>query len=126
MKILLVDNDVDYTAIFTRRALLSHHEIEVCNLASTAVGKALSILPDVIIIDLFMPSKNGFQLAVDFRNFESLKRTKIVISSGLDYEHATLYSNILADSYIEKTGDIGNLLKTCEDLVRGAYKSSKK
>lgn len=126
MKILLIDDDQDYSKFFTRRATDRGHDVCTTSNSTTAVDAALSFSPDIIIIDLFMPNKNGFQLAREFRSLEAFKKTKIIIASAVDYQHATLYSNILADTYIEKTGEIEEVLLVCEKLMKGTYSQYKK
>jgi len=50
------------------RSILSSNNIEVCGEAcngSEAVGKALELLPDLVILDLTMPVMGGFEAAIE-------------------------------------------------------------
>ena len=65
VRILIADDDAAIRGLL-RRLLESHAEWNVCGDASNgdeAVGKATELNPDVVVLDLAMPQRNGLQAA---------------------------------------------------------------
>jgi DNA-binding NarL/FixJ family response regulator len=64
-RILIADDDASIRGL-VRRIVEEHANWEVCGEAingQEAVTKAAELAPDVVILDLAMPEKNGFQAA---------------------------------------------------------------
>ena len=70
MKALIVD-DERLARVELRRLLRAHPEIEIVGEAKNAVEaeqKIKELRPDLIFLDVQMPSRNGFELLQDMRN----------------------------------------------------------
>jgi len=123
-KILLVDDDVDFVAA-TRAVLESKpYEVIVAYDGNEALQKAREESPDLILLDIIMPVKDGFtaveQLKKDpqlgkiptlmLTSF-SVKRgeTNIPVSAGLSLE---------AEDYIEKPITPKELLAKVEKYLK--------
>ena len=65
VRILIADDDASIRGLL-RRLIESHDNWSVCGDAQDgqdAVGKAVQLTPDVIVLDLAMPQMNGLQAA---------------------------------------------------------------
>ena len=63
--------------------------------------------PDLILLDLNLPKKNGFEVLSDIKNDPNLKRIPVVILSISDAEEDLLKTyNLHANCYIKKPVDI--------------------
>ena len=65
VRILIADDDASIRRL-VRRILEEHSDWEVCGEAENgtdAVAKTAQLAPDVVILDLAMPEKNGMQAA---------------------------------------------------------------
>jgi two-component system response regulator NreC len=65
VRILIADDDASIRRLL-RRLIENHQDWSVCGDAQDgkdAIGKAQTLSPDVIVLDLAMPEMNGFQAA---------------------------------------------------------------
>jgi DNA-binding response OmpR family regulator len=58
-KLLIVDDDLNWTDAL-RLFFLDKYDVEVINSAEDALDKIRSVRPDAIIVDLVMPTMDGF------------------------------------------------------------------
>jgi two-component system, chemotaxis family, chemotaxis protein CheY len=83
--ILVVDD-----AAFIREALIQicreagHHVVGEASNGIEAVEKAVALKPNVILMDIVMPLKNGVEAAAEI--LEKLPRVKIIACSTVDQE----------------------------------------
>jgi two-component system alkaline phosphatase synthesis response regulator PhoP len=119
-KILLVDDDVDFVAS-TRTILESKpYEVIVAYEANDGIQKARKENPDLILLDIIMPMKDGFSAAEQLKSDPQLcnipvimltsfskKRSETAIPVGRGYE-------LQADDYIEKPVKPQDLLSAVE------------
>jgi DNA-binding response OmpR family regulator len=94
--ILIVDDNPDTLAAL--RELLEQHDYEVdtANNGVTALRKAREDKPDLIILDIFMPVLNGYEVCTRIRNDRSTARIPILMFTrrgsieGLEGDEMTL------------------------------------
>lgn len=102
-KVLIVDDSPTDAAIV--KDLLESEGIEVYVAVSGEEGekKALNIDPDLIILDLVLPDKSGFEVCTQLRKEVNLSKTIIVIMSIKDrMEDITRAFDVGADDYLIK------------------------
>jgi len=76
-KILVVDDSaVDRRLVAS--ALEGHTVLEAAN-GDEALGKARQIKPSLIIMDVVMPGKNGFQVCRELRKIPETEHTPIIM-----------------------------------------------
>ncbi len=80
----------------------SHHTVHTASDGAQGVARAKVLLPDVVLMDLRMPSMNGYEARVAMRAEPSLARTAIlaVTASSLVEEEVALRHSF--DGYIRK------------------------
>ena len=86
-KILMIDDDSDVRNA-VRLTLDSELEINHTFTEADNVGSGLkalkTIMPDIVILDLHMPGKDGFDFLDDIRKNESFPLTKVIILTADD------------------------------------------
>lgn len=83
-KILVVDDEVDLTRLLKRiLEKAGNFDVRIENDAMHAVAVAREFKPDVILLDVIMPGKNGTQIAAEIRKDKNLVDSKIVFFSAL-------------------------------------------
>lgn len=60
-----------------------HYKIVACKSASQGLAKAIEIVPDLILLDVLMPEKNGFELIASFKEHPDLKHIPVIFITGL-------------------------------------------
>lgn len=82
-KVMIVDDDKEFLYELEEALVLSGYDLVAVNDSLSALHIAAKITPDVILLDLRMPGKSGFQLADEIRRFSGLEDTPIIAMSGL-------------------------------------------
>jgi two-component system, cell cycle response regulator DivK len=77
-KIMIVDDNIEFLDELRETLELSGYELIAVNHSSSAVETAKETKPDVILVDLKMPDKSGFQLANELRQIQEFEDTPII------------------------------------------------
>jgi two-component system phosphate regulon response regulator PhoB len=73
----------------------------------SALALARTHLPDLIILDVGMPGRDGYQVCAELRGREATRRIPVLMLSGLhDYETA---GGVGADGYLSKPFNLNEL-----------------
>jgi DNA-binding response OmpR family regulator len=115
---LVIDTDVSLSEIL--KAFLDPEEFEI--LTSHRVEDGLDVVchsnPDVIILDLHMPEKDGWQICRDIR---AISKTPILVLSALNNPEAVAQAlDVGADDYLIKPVPSGVLVAHLKNLIRRA------
>ncbi len=116
MKVLVIDDEPQI-----RRALrigLEQNNYQVFLAASGEEGLdlAASRSPDLIILDLAMPGKNGFDVCRELREWS---KTPVIVLSVRDREEDKIKAlDLGADDYLTKPFGIGELLARARAVMR--------
>ena len=81
-RILVIEDNM--AGAQTLRLLLESagHEVALCYSGTAALESARSFLPDVVLLDIGLPGKDGFQVARELRADERLRNSRIVALTG--------------------------------------------
>ena len=124
-RILLIEDEP--SLIFTLRDTLENegYIVIVCEDGEEAVGLAQENKPDIIILDIMLPGKNGYEICQELR---ALKFTiPIIILTAKNQELDKVRGlDIGADDYITKPFGVKELLARIQARLRrtGTYSSS--
>lgn len=85
-KVLFVDDDNFLRKVY--QAELSEHDYEVilAEDGEEGLNKALTEDPDIVILDMIMPKKNGFEVLTAMQNDPKAKNIPVIILSNLGQE----------------------------------------
>ena len=103
-KILLVEDDEFLSRAYSDGLSRAGLEVDVARDGGEAMEKVKEEKPDLILLDLVMPTKNGFEVLEELRMDDDLKKIPVMI-----------LTNLGQDSDIEKgknLGAIDYLIKT--------------
>jgi twitching motility two-component system response regulator PilH len=118
-KILIVDDsptDVQYL----KSVLQPLGHTLACAMDGEEGEKMIKAEPDydLVILDVVMPKKNGFQLCRDIKKSETLKHIPVLILTSKDQDSDKLWGEKQgADFYLKKTGDAMDLLVAIKKLL---------
>ena len=113
-KILMIDDESDTFGPFKVKLEESGYEVLTSDNGIDALEKIKKEKPDLLILDIRMPSLNGEELLLRLRDEEISPGTKVIIATGVsDYgqtqERVTRNFNIAY--YLEKPLSIKNLVE---------------
>ena len=125
-KVLIIDDEPD--AIDITEAMLSTIEGITTISAQdgiTGLEKAKESIPDLVILDVQMPGKNGFEVFTDMKNNSTTKNIPVImltgveVQSGIGFSADNMYEFLgeEPDAYIEKPVDAEMLQKTVTRLL---------
>lgn len=81
-KILIVDDSLDMLEIVASRLKANNFEVITAINGSQAITKAKEQKPDLILLDVAMPGKDGCQVARELKSDEQTKHIPIIVVSG--------------------------------------------
>lgn len=84
-RILVVDDNVDTAKTLAKLLKLIGHDIEMVHDGGTAVQAAFDFRPEIILLDIGLPTMDGYQVAMTLRE-AGMKDTLIIAVSGYGRE----------------------------------------
>ena len=81
-RIMVVDDDLELLEEMKDVLLFHKYEVELVANSGVAFDQACKITPDLIILDMKMKPKSGFQLADEFHSFSLTKGIPIIACTG--------------------------------------------
>lgn len=83
-KILIVEDDTVISTLYRIKFEKEWYVVKVCNNGLDAVTDVMEFSPDVILLDIMMPSMDGFETLRVIRELAPSLKTKIVMFSNLN------------------------------------------
>jgi len=102
-KILIADDEPDILEILKFNLELEGYEVETAKNGIQAIEKAKTFSPDLIILDIMMPLKNGIEVCNHLRSLPGYKNTLIIFLTAMS-DDATEVKGLEsgADDYLTK------------------------
>lgn len=89
-KILLIDDEQDILEIISYNLEKEGYLVYTADNGIDGIEKAKAIIPDLILLDVMMPEKDGIETCQDLRKIKELQRTLIVFLSARGEEFSQL------------------------------------
>jgi phosphoribosyl 1,2-cyclic phosphodiesterase/CheY-like chemotaxis protein len=102
-KVLIIDDDADYRQLMGEVLQMEGWRVLEAGDGEAGLELVSKERPDVVLCDLLMPRSNGFLVCRKIRGDFTLRHTKIVVTSGRDYDSDRLAAREAgADEYLTK------------------------
>ncbi|QEH43971.1 response regulator transcription factor [Chitinophaga sp. XS-30] len=102
-KILVVDDEADILEIISYNLKSAGYDTVTAKDGSEAIQKAKIFRPDLIMLDIMMPNKNGIDTCKEIRKLPEFKETMVLFLTALNDEKSEIEGlNMGADDYIAK------------------------
>jgi CheY-like chemotaxis protein len=85
-RVLVVEDNIAAARMLQMVLKSEGHEAALCHSGMEAYGVARSFRPDVVLLDIGLPGKNGYDVAKEMRADDALRGTLLVALSGYDRE----------------------------------------
>lgn len=116
-KLLLIEDNKD-VATYIQTILNNHYEIFLARNGQEGIDQALETIPDIIISDVMMPEKDGFEVCTTLKNDERSSHIPIILLTAKAMEKDKITGlRVGADAYLKKPFNKEELLVRLEKLV---------
>jgi CheY-like chemotaxis protein len=120
-KLLLADDSITIQKVIGITFANEDYELTVVDNGDTALERTREIHPDLVLADVFMPGRNGYELCAAIKQDPALCHIPVLLLTGtfepFDEEKARRAS---ADSWISKPFESQNLIDRVEELLSAA------
>ena len=102
-KILIVDDEPDITELISYNLKAKGYSIAIAKDGTEAIRKAKEFRPDLILMDVMMPNKDGITAVKELRQLPDFEHTAIIFLTALSDERSEIAGlQVGADDYIAK------------------------
>jgi len=118
-KIMIVDDDPAIQKLLSKMLSSNGYRIEVASDGFEAGVKTIQFKPDLMILDLFMPGMDGFEVCKQIKVNSNTSHIKVLAYTGYDTaENKERIMQAGADGYMAKPVGRKALLENLENLLR--------
>jgi two-component system, NtrC family, response regulator GlrR len=123
IRILLVDDDEDLLAVM--QVILESDGALVTPTSSVdaALAELATTRPDVLVLDIIMPGRDGWSLLSEARGRGALDGVSVLIVTGLELKPQQI-ADAGVNGYLPKPMDAKTLCATVEGLLRARQRPS--
>jgi len=82
-KVLLIEDDLSLLKIYSNKLRISEFDISMATTGDEGIRKAQVELPDLILLDLILPGKDGFLVLEELKKDSRTQKIPVVIMSNL-------------------------------------------
>ncbi len=117
--VLLVDDDPNQREMYDRRLERKGYVVTLAESADAAVTCMRERRPDVIVLDIAMPGRDGLSALQEFLDIDP--SVPVIIHTAYP-AYAESFLSWAADAYIEKSSDLEPLIEAIEAAINRAGK----
>lgn len=126
-KLILVVDDNDEFRDFMRTELSEYYNICVASNADEALEIALKEHPDIIITDVMMPGRDGYQLCADIKNNVDTSDIPVIFLTARGcYDAERNAYESLGDAFVQKPFNLSMLLSRINNLIEQKTRRQKR
>lgn len=121
-RILVVDDDRNFLRLVTEVLIGAGYDAMGCSDARPAGELASTFKPDLVILDISMPAKNGFELAKELSAAPGSRTPKIIfLTAHRAAENVRRAKASGGTAYLEKPVRSASLLWVIKTLLSGSH-----
>lgn len=121
--ILVVDDDTDLVEALSMKLESENFSVAKAYDGIEGFDRIKAERPDLVILDVMMPRKDGYKLCDELKNDEEYKSIPIILLTAVtDAINSTNYTHMggkttLADDFIPKPIDLDKLMEIVKDTL---------
>jgi PleD family two-component response regulator len=118
MKVLIVDDDLYQNKVY--KLMFENEDIEVRTLLGDEdiISEAVKFCPDMVLLDVNLGNKSGFDVVVDLKKHEQTRHIPIIfVSSDKSPETVSRSFFLGGVEFIEKTPDVKAIVKHVKEMA---------
>jgi len=130
--ILIVDDEENFREIFSAKLSAAGFETAVAKDEAEALQKAKELMPDLILMDIFMPpGSTGTDIALNIHQNPETRGLKIAFLTNLkdpwpaiQGDHKNVSKEMGMEDFLEKTADLDDIAGKVREILAKADQSS--
>ncbi|MBI5306339.1 response regulator [Candidatus Wolfebacteria bacterium] len=87
MKVLIIDDDKFIRTVYESQLQQENIDVELAPDGESGLVKAKSAKPDLILLDMILPQKDGFEILKELKANSNLKNIPVVVFSSLSQQN---------------------------------------
>ena len=123
-RLLLADDSITIQKVIQITFAHEDYELTITDNGDAALTKAQEIKPDLVMTDIYMPGKNGYELTTAIKQDPALQHVPVLLLAGsfepFDEDKAR---SCKADAWIEKPFESQSLIDKVAELLSAAQKA---
>lgn len=117
-RVLLVEDEVDIRSILIM-ALEEHYRIEAVGMGDLALERIKADPPDLVVMDIHMPHKNGYEVCEQLRNNPKTRNLPVIFLTGRKDGWSQARARQAGGSaYMNKPCDLHELRAKIDELLK--------
>lgn len=116
--ILIVDDDVNICDLLSEELTEAGYETSCLSDSEKVLDFLREKVTDIVLLDLNMPGKNGFQIQKEINDYPGIKPKVIILTAHSDVKSALNSAMLGAADFICKPYDFGRLLASIRKIVK--------
>lgn len=119
-QVLVVEDDAFLRNAYTIKLTKAEFTVKVATDGIEALDALKTFTPDIILLDLVMPRKDGFSTLEDIKNDENLKTIPVIVASNLGQPDEIARVKALgADDFIIKSSlSLEDLISKMNNMIK--------
>ena len=119
MQVLIVEDEEVLAKVFQEKLEKSGYEVKVAGDGDAALAQAATFKPDVIVLDLLLPKKNGFEVLEILKKDQALKMIPVIVVSNLGEDSDIKRALTLgaADYYVKSEHPINEIVEKIKNVL---------
>ena len=118
-KILVVDDEEHISELISYNLISNGYKVIIANNGIDAIKLAIEEKPSIILLDLMIPGKDGYDVCKEIRNYKEIRNTPIIMLTAKSEEvDKILGLELGADDYITKPFSVRELLARVKAVLR--------
>lgn len=119
MKILLVEDEEVLSKVLQEKLSKTGDDVAIAADGEAAITVAKSFNPDVIVLDLLLPKRSGFEVLEILKADEALKNIPVIVVSNLGEDSDVKRALALgaADYYVKSEHPINEIIEKIKNVL---------
>ena len=80
--VLLIEDDPAVLEMYSLKLTLDGYQVSTAEDGDQGIAKAVELVPDIILLDIRMPGKDGFEVLEELRQIKATARIPVIIFSN--------------------------------------------
>jgi two-component system alkaline phosphatase synthesis response regulator PhoP len=116
-RLLLIEDDTNLASMLAARLRHEGYDIEVCASGGQGLDRAGAEESDIIILDVMLPDKTGFEVCTALRS-RGVRKPVLMLTARGEVDDRVTGLRLGADDYLTKPFDVAELIARLEALGR--------